>query len=285
MAPMVFAQGDINQEVYDIGIGFQDEYPTDEGISNLINDIYRNALIIGGIAAVAVIIYGAIYLTISGASPDKQKEGKDIITSAIWGVILLFGAFILLNTINPQLVEIDPPGGEQAPTNTQELSQNSIDSCIVSVPNAEYEECKQRVVVHGEATSPPTCEDEFSRPVRRTSNGDGYSIFCEHEISSNNTGTPSCEEGTPTFASGRVVCSVDNAPSKTIDHVGDCGGIVNYLSGGCKDNIEKKTVIIESGGAYAQALYYPKNGDPSQAQCLVYDYQISEAHDIERAGL
>jgi hypothetical protein len=59
-----------------------------QGITGSINKFYNTALGLGGMAAVAVIVIGAIYYTTSGAI-DKKNLGKEMITSAIWGLVLL----------------------------------------------------------------------------------------------------------------------------------------------------------------------------------------------------
>ena len=79
------------------------------GVPEYINNLYMVAVGLAGLAAVIMIVIGAVYFTTSGGNPSKQKEGKEYITSAILGLLLLLGAFILLNTINPQLVKLEDP--------------------------------------------------------------------------------------------------------------------------------------------------------------------------------
>lgn len=78
-------------------------------LNEYVNNLYLTAIGLSGLLAVIMIVAGAAYLTISGASPDKQKEGKSYITAALLGLMLLLGAFVLLNTINPELVELQNP--------------------------------------------------------------------------------------------------------------------------------------------------------------------------------
>ncbi len=81
-------------------------------IATYISRIYRFALGAAGFLAVGAIVVGGIYYTISAGSPDKQREGKDMIFSALWGIVLLFGSWILLRTVNPQLVTLKEPSVE-----------------------------------------------------------------------------------------------------------------------------------------------------------------------------
>ncbi len=88
--------------------------PNDDGIissdllSKYIKAIYQYGLSIAGILA-AVIIMGAgvIWLT-SGGDSGKINQAKQYIIGSIVGVFLLFGAYIILNTINPNLIELKP---------------------------------------------------------------------------------------------------------------------------------------------------------------------------------
>lgn len=79
-------------------------------IQDFISKFYELGLGIAGIIAVGMIVVGAIYYTISGASPQKKGEAKDIIFSALWGLVLLFGSYLILKSVNPQLIELRDPG-------------------------------------------------------------------------------------------------------------------------------------------------------------------------------
>jgi len=78
-------------------------------IAQYLVNIYRFGLGIAGILAVGMIVTGAIYMTVSSSSVDKKSEGRDMITNALIGVALLFGSYILLNTINPELITLKDP--------------------------------------------------------------------------------------------------------------------------------------------------------------------------------
>jgi|GEM_PF-1487174 len=113
---------------------------TTASIPNYIRRLYQFAIGISGILAVGMMVAGGILYTVSGGSPDKQNEGKDMIFSALWGLGLLFGAYVILNTINPQLVAIREPQGPQFISNSQTLTEKiwgwdeqKKDSCCVAV--------------------------------------------------------------------------------------------------------------------------------------------------------
>ncbi len=74
---------------------------------------YQFGVGIAGILAVGMIVVGAIYRTISAGSQDKIREGNDMIKNAIWGIVLLLGSYIILQTINPRLVSLEILGVNQ----------------------------------------------------------------------------------------------------------------------------------------------------------------------------
>ncbi len=43
-------------------------------------------------------LYGAILVTLYGANPNFLKQGKDIIYNAFWGLVIVWGAWTILNT-------------------------------------------------------------------------------------------------------------------------------------------------------------------------------------------
>lgn len=71
--------------------------------------IYNYAVAVGGlIAAIALIFGGFVYLTSAGSS-EKIASAKTTIGGALMGLLLLFGSYTLLYTINPDLVRLKLP--------------------------------------------------------------------------------------------------------------------------------------------------------------------------------
>jgi hypothetical protein len=76
-----------------------------KGIPELISFVYGFALWIVGIAVfVQIVAGGAGWLLAMGKSSEIEKAKKKI-TNAILGLILLLSSYVILNTINPDLVE------------------------------------------------------------------------------------------------------------------------------------------------------------------------------------
>jgi hypothetical protein len=74
-----------------------------------IADFYQYALVIGGILAFGVIVYGGIRYMTSAGNPSGQGDAKEWIQAAIMGILLLAGAYFILKVINPNLVNLTLP--------------------------------------------------------------------------------------------------------------------------------------------------------------------------------
>lgn len=75
-------------------------------IPDYFNTIYQFALGISGLLALGMIVAGGVRYTVSAGNSSQQSEAKSMITSAIWGLVLLFGSYLILNTINPQITKM-----------------------------------------------------------------------------------------------------------------------------------------------------------------------------------
>jgi hypothetical protein len=91
--------------------------PTIPGLTNVstvgpagwIKGFYNFALIFAGILAFGAIVYGGIKYATSAGNASQQSEGRSWIWSALIGLLLLAGAYLILNTINPNLVKLQNP--------------------------------------------------------------------------------------------------------------------------------------------------------------------------------
>lgn len=91
--------------------------PNIPGISNVstvgpagwVAGFYKFALIASGILAFGAVVYGGILYAISGGNASKQGEGRSWIWSALIGLLLLAGAYLILKTVNPALVNLKNP--------------------------------------------------------------------------------------------------------------------------------------------------------------------------------
>lgn len=77
-----------------------------QGPADMVFLIYRYLMGLVGIVAVGVIMYGGVLRTMS-ADPSKIRASNEYIKSALKGIVLLFGAQVLFNTINPNIIDIE----------------------------------------------------------------------------------------------------------------------------------------------------------------------------------
>jgi dolichyl-phosphate-mannose--protein O-mannosyl transferase len=81
-------------------LGEQSSFP------DLIKYIYTFALGICGIVALVSIVFGAAQYALSAGDSSKAGDAKDRITQALLGIVILLFAYLILYTINPDLVNL-----------------------------------------------------------------------------------------------------------------------------------------------------------------------------------
>jgi hypothetical protein len=72
-------------------------------------NFYQFALMIGGILAFGVIVYGGVRYMASVGNPSGQSDAKEWIEAALLGLLLLVGAYFVLNIVNPNLTNLALP--------------------------------------------------------------------------------------------------------------------------------------------------------------------------------
>ena len=97
------------QTVINAGIPGMGPVTTSTAPGTFVEGFYVFALMIGGVLAFGAIVYGGILYAASAGNPSKQSEGKEYIKSALLGLLLLAGAYLVLYTINPNLVNLNLP--------------------------------------------------------------------------------------------------------------------------------------------------------------------------------
>ena len=56
------------------------------------------------------LVYGGFVYMISGGNTSTKQHGLDFIWGAVWGLLIIFGSYALLNTINPVLTNSNLSG-------------------------------------------------------------------------------------------------------------------------------------------------------------------------------
>ncbi len=74
----------------------------DGSLSDLIKIIFKIARMILGITgslALLMFVVGGIMLMISGGNSENVDKGKKIITGAVWGIVIVFTSWLIVNFI------------------------------------------------------------------------------------------------------------------------------------------------------------------------------------------
>jgi len=85
----------------------------DSGVTNLlgqtafglnVSNIFDWALGVGSVVALGIIIFGGVMYIASAGNSSRQGEAREWIKAAIYGLILLAVGYLILNTINPAIL-------------------------------------------------------------------------------------------------------------------------------------------------------------------------------------
>lgn len=87
------------------GTGCTEDYPETINFENYVQYIFNLAIALAAVAAVFTIVWGGFKYTSTDSFTGKS-EGKEIIFKALQGLILVLASFLILQTIDPRLVNI-----------------------------------------------------------------------------------------------------------------------------------------------------------------------------------
>ncbi len=93
-----------NEFVPLVGVPFVDT-TAKASLSTYANSLYIAAISLGAVIAVLKIIFAGVKYMLTEIVPDKSQAKKDI-KGALLGLILIIGAVLILNTINPTIANI-----------------------------------------------------------------------------------------------------------------------------------------------------------------------------------
>jgi len=89
---------------------FSGAHTVDETLfGTYVNAFYIYFAGVAGILAVVMIMYGGFHYITSLGNPQRMNQGKEIISNALIGLILVLTSYLLLNIINPRLTKLVLP--------------------------------------------------------------------------------------------------------------------------------------------------------------------------------
>lgn len=104
-------------------------------LTELVSMLFNFLLTIAGLAAFIMIVWGGVNFLTSAGDPTKMGDAKDQIFKALLGLVVMFASWMILNTINPQLVVLKEPGVPSATPATPQTAPVIVGYCA---PNTTY---------------------------------------------------------------------------------------------------------------------------------------------------
>ncbi len=183
------------------------------GLLTYLSGLYNFLISVVGILAMAVIIYGGMRYLTSAGNPSSVEEAKDAITSAVTGLILALVSWLILSTINPDILVLKSVGVSGAGTYSYMDAQNT---CVANATGT------------GTAANPCICIDG-AKTYMAAGAKKGVTLSLSSEVSSYPTGSS-------TVLRGKLVNSSSgwgiNGKQITINLINDSlNGMRNDLTG------------------------------------------------------
>lgn len=90
--------------------------------------LYEWGITIGGLSVFIVLILAGFQYLTSGGNPTAIKEAIDKMRSAAFGLLLLLGSWLILNTINPELTTLHSPDFNLSGLKVPDIIENIDDT-------------------------------------------------------------------------------------------------------------------------------------------------------------
>ena len=114
-------------------------------IGDYISAIYRYGLGLAAILAVVMIMVGGFLWLTSGGNQNQVSRAKEFIVSALTGLLLALFSFMILSTVNPRLVDLEPlivsKPEEEVVSSKTETGAFPKDSQVEDITTNIYQEC------------------------------------------------------------------------------------------------------------------------------------------------
>jgi len=110
------------------------QFDAKQGINELVNYIVEWAFILAGVFAFIMIVYAGFQYLTSGGNTAQQKDAQERIVGAIIGIVLLFAFYIILYTINPDILRGSSGTtilSSQEPTTEEEIKPQQIGDFVL----------------------------------------------------------------------------------------------------------------------------------------------------------
>jgi hypothetical protein len=176
-----------------VGIPYVDTQSSDLSLAGYVNALYTAAISIAAFMAVVKIIFAGVKYMLSDVVTSKEDAKKDI-RGALIGLLIVIGAVLILNTINPQLKGLGALEG-MTPVNMNSMgSQTACDINQNSHTCCEEQGGTYFELINGESQCPlGTLVDNPNYDTGDTV-GDRYTCLTDNNVwdSTANSGQGGC---------------------------------------------------------------------------------------------
>ena len=83
-------------------------------LPSYIRYIYTFAIFSGGLLSLLSLVYGGFRFLTSSGNPGMMADAKEQILAGVLGLIIIFGSYVFLNEINPELTQLNLPNVQPA---------------------------------------------------------------------------------------------------------------------------------------------------------------------------
>lgn len=142
-------------------------------LSDYLNWIFRFALAAAAFLAVIKIVIGGIMIMTGGASESSVTKGREMISMAIWGLLLAISSVLILTTINPNLVKntLDIPP-------TKKIQSPKTGGGAIGGQGEEKVDCIDPPKVPGQCVpGRQDCEEGYTCQSTGVRNECGYTVW------------------------------------------------------------------------------------------------------------
>lgn len=235
---ILFAEGTAqsNGFVPLVGVPFLDNNQAADSLIDYVNAFYIGSISLAAVIAVLRIIYAGIQYMLSDVVTSKGKAKKDI-QAALVGLIIIIGAVLILDTINPSIKMVNPlslkplslpaytdnsqnGSGAQTPTTFCDNLRKNFDDCIVVTCSqiieemgSNYQGCKKDCETSGGVFSGGAITGSCYRSKQESDKSATYSVTT---ITCGTNNTPTCSEATKNCMNDSNYDSVQQSDANTL---------------------------------------------------------------------
>ncbi len=191
-----------------------------DSIDSLFTYVYNFALGLGGLFAFFRLVYAGILWGSEGSGISAKADAMDVIKNTIFGLLLLLFSWVILNTVNPQILNLNLSVSKTETTQQKQTlagvfdslsgssQRQSLDEVIRHISQTYLVQTKPDVIIQANDPNSLFFEQNLSLQVGL---GNATSCATANTMSLNNAGIPCIDSLSQTFnCYTPLACSIVN---------------------------------------------------------------------------